>query len=193
MHDEPGRAWRLTELAKAAGMSRARFAQRFKAAAGVPPLGYLTDWRMRMAQRRLREETVGVIEIARSLGYKSESAFSHAFKRVTGIGPRAYRMLPRSARRSRKSSIRAHRCRARAPPRLSFAGQFRIRKEAPCVSTRENESSSPAVRAGWVSRLQSFCSRRARASSRPAGRKHPQMRRNPSSARARSRSGDLRR
>ncbi|MDF2696176.1 MAG: transcriptional regulator, AraC family [Labilithrix sp.] len=39
----------------------------------------------------LREEVAPIVEIAASLGYKSESAFSHAFKRVTGIGPRAYR------------------------------------------------------------------------------------------------------
>ncbi|WP_437534979.1 AraC family transcriptional regulator [Sorangium sp. So ce726] len=91
MHGEPGRAWRLSELAKAAAMSRASFAVRFKSVAGVAPLAYLTEWRMRLAQRTLREEDTSISEIAESLGYASESAFSHAFKRVTGTAPRDYR------------------------------------------------------------------------------------------------------
>lgn len=91
MHDDPGRAWTLGDLAKAAAMSRARFAARFKAAAGVAPLTYLTEWRMQLARRMLRDGKVSVVEIAASLGYTSESAFSNAFKRVTGSGPRAYR------------------------------------------------------------------------------------------------------
>jgi AraC-like DNA-binding protein len=91
MHDAPGRAWTVGELAKAAAMSRARFAARFKSAAGVAPLAYLTQLRMRIAQRRLREDAASIVEISASLGYQSESAFSHAFKRVTGTGPRAYR------------------------------------------------------------------------------------------------------
>jgi AraC-like DNA-binding protein len=91
IHEEPGRTWRLAELAKAAGMSRTRFAVAFSAAAGVAPLTYLTEWRMRLAERRLREDEVTVAELAASLGYASESAFSTAFKRVTGRAPRDYR------------------------------------------------------------------------------------------------------
>ena len=32
--------------------------------------------------------------IARSIGYTSESAFTHAFKRATGLSPKAYRARP---------------------------------------------------------------------------------------------------
>jgi hypothetical protein len=38
IHGEPARAWRLSELAKAAGMSRTSFAVHFEAVAGVAPL-----------------------------------------------------------------------------------------------------------------------------------------------------------
>ena len=72
------------------------FALRFKAVAGVAPLAYLTAWRMRLAQRALRDEDVNVAELATQLGYASESAFSHAFKREVGVGPRAYRRVERS-------------------------------------------------------------------------------------------------
>ena len=48
---------------------------------------YLTEWRMRLAQRTLAEGRVPLARLAESLGYASESAFSHAFKRVTGRSP----------------------------------------------------------------------------------------------------------
>jgi AraC-like DNA-binding protein len=46
---------------------------------------------MRLVERVLREEDTTIAEIARSLGYTSESAFSNAFERVSGKSPRAYR------------------------------------------------------------------------------------------------------
>lgn len=95
MHGDPGRAWTLGELAKASAMSRTSFAVRFKSVAGVAPLAYLTEWRMRLAQRSLRGDGASVSEIATSLGYTSESAFSNAFKRVTGTAPRNYRNAAR--------------------------------------------------------------------------------------------------
>ncbi|MEV6903410.1 AraC family transcriptional regulator [Amycolatopsis sp. NPDC051372] len=93
MHADPGRPWHLDDLARSAAMSRTTFAARFKSTAGVPPLTYLHQWRMRLAMRALREEDVQVSSLAASLGYSSESAFSHAFKRTTGIAPRRYRVL----------------------------------------------------------------------------------------------------
>jgi AraC-like DNA-binding protein len=90
MHDDPARAWQLGELAKAVGMSRTTFALRFKTIAGVAPLTYLIGWRMRLAERALREGSASVSAIAQQLGYTSESAFSNAFKRVTGLAPKRY-------------------------------------------------------------------------------------------------------
>lgn len=96
MHGEPARSWRLEELAKATGMSRTVFMERFKAAAGVAPLTYLTNWRMRLAERMLRETSAPISRLAVSFGYASESAFSNAFKRVTGVSPTEYRAVSRS-------------------------------------------------------------------------------------------------
>jgi AraC-like DNA-binding protein len=96
MHGEPGRAWGLEELARACAMSRTAFAGHFKAVSGKAPLTYLTEWRMRLAERALRDETTAIAVIGQSLGYGSESAFSNAFKRVTGSSPRAYRGLARA-------------------------------------------------------------------------------------------------
>jgi AraC-like DNA-binding protein len=96
MHDEPGRAWQLEELARATAMSRTTFAERFRSVAGVPPLTYLLNWRMRLAERALRDDDTSLSALAHSLGYTSDSAFSNAFKRVNGIAPRRYREAARA-------------------------------------------------------------------------------------------------
>ncbi|ABM11784.1 transcriptional regulator, AraC family [Mycolicibacterium vanbaalenii PYR-1] len=91
MHDEPGKPWRLEELARAAAMSRTSFAERFRAVAGVPPLTYLNAWRMQLARHALRDSDTRVGPLAFRLGYTSESAFSNAFKREVGMSPLRYR------------------------------------------------------------------------------------------------------
>lgn len=101
MHTEPGTAWRLAELARAAAMSRTSFTERFRTVAGVPPLTYLNRWRMLLAQRALRAGDTRVGALAAELGYGSESAFSTAFKREVGESPLRYRQ------RVRKESVLA--------------------------------------------------------------------------------------
>jgi AraC-like DNA-binding protein len=91
MHSEPGKPWRLEELAKASAMSRTSFAERFRSVTGVPPLSYLSSWRMLLAQRALRDADTRVGDLAFELGYTSESAFSNAFKREVGMSPLRYR------------------------------------------------------------------------------------------------------
>jgi AraC-like DNA-binding protein len=91
MHAEPGRPWQLDELAQAAAMSRTAFAVRFRRIIGIPPLSYLTNWRMHVAERQLRLGA-SVAEVSLQSGYRSESAFSHAFKRVLGVWPGACRV-----------------------------------------------------------------------------------------------------
>jgi AraC-like DNA-binding protein len=93
MHREPERAWQVSELAKAVAMSRTSFATRFKSIAGVPPLTYLQTLRMRLAEQGLREGSMSVSTLGYSLGYSSESAFSNAFKRTTGMAPKRYRSV----------------------------------------------------------------------------------------------------
>ncbi len=90
MHHDPAHRWTLQQLAERAGMSRSIFALRFKELVGTSPMEYLTRWRMMLAGDRLRNTDDPVSMIALSLGYKSESAFSKAFKRVMGCSPRQY-------------------------------------------------------------------------------------------------------
>lgn len=90
MHADPGARWTLPALAATAGMSRSKFAARFKKLSGSSPIDYLTRWRMLLAGERLIRRGEPVSAIALSLGYDSEAAFSTAFKRVMGCAPRKY-------------------------------------------------------------------------------------------------------
>lgn len=91
MHQQPEQAWTLAELAKAAAMSRTTFATRFKEAAGIAPLAYLTKLRMALAQRLLRQGKQSLEQVASAVGYGSEAAFSTAFKRLVGQSPAHWR------------------------------------------------------------------------------------------------------
>ena len=90
MHDDPARSWTVEALASHAAMSRTTFAVRFRRVVGQTPIGYLAQWRMLCAADRLRRTTDRIASIAADLGYTSESAFAHAFKREMGHAPRRY-------------------------------------------------------------------------------------------------------
>jgi len=88
LHGDVAYRWTVPMLASEVGMSRSAFTQRFTERVGRPPLDYLTRWRMVLAQRKLNAgETVAAV--AAAVGYNSQSAFSHAFKRSFGRTPRS--------------------------------------------------------------------------------------------------------
>jgi len=91
IHREPERRWTVESLADEVGLSRAAFARRFTTLVGIPPLGYATHWRLELAARRLRTTDAPLAEIAASVGYESEFAFSRAFKRAVGASPGSFR------------------------------------------------------------------------------------------------------
>ena len=92
LHAEPGRDWTLDALAERVGASRSVLAERFAQYVGLPPMQYLTQWRMQLAARLLVEsETAKVAAIAEAVGYESEAAFVRAFKRSAGVTPAAWR------------------------------------------------------------------------------------------------------
>jgi AraC-like DNA-binding protein len=97
MHREATRRWTVAELAAEVGMSRSTFAQRFKTFVGMTPLDYLSQWRIRSAARALLAGDRTVASVAAEWGYASESAFSNAFKRVTGHPPARYRTVEPAA------------------------------------------------------------------------------------------------
>lgn len=94
MHREPERPWSVETLAREVGMSRSRFAVRFRDVVGQGPLDYLTNWRMYQGAYCLARGEMALPAVATAVGYRSEVSFSKAFKRWCGYSPAEYRRLP---------------------------------------------------------------------------------------------------
>lgn len=86
LHAEPGRAWNLAAMCELAGMSRSSFAAAFRDAVGDTPLGYLTRWRVSVAQAMLKRGTPLKL-VSGKVGYASDAGFLRAFRLVTGMSP----------------------------------------------------------------------------------------------------------
>ena len=87
LHADVAREWTVGDLARVAIMSRAVFAERFAKTVGMPPMQYLLEWRMAIAKDALRRERPPLAQLAERVGYRSASAFSSAFTRLTGSAP----------------------------------------------------------------------------------------------------------
>jgi AraC-like DNA-binding protein len=87
LHRNPGEGWRVDTLAHVGRMSRTVFAERFAALLGQTPMQYLATWRMQLADEMFRAQRVSVAQVAERVGYRTETAFRRAFKRVRGVGP----------------------------------------------------------------------------------------------------------
>jgi len=91
MHHDLSTHWSADALAREVGLSRSAFSDRFMTLVGMPPIRYLSFWRLQSGKLQLRETTKTISQIAHSVGYTSEEAFSRAFKREFGIPPAHYR------------------------------------------------------------------------------------------------------
>jgi AraC-like DNA-binding protein len=91
LHGRPAHPWTVEELAAVASLSRAALAKRFSAEVGMPPMTYLTQWRMGLARQALSEDGATLAAVACQIGYASEYAFAAAFKREVGESPGRWR------------------------------------------------------------------------------------------------------
>ncbi|MCC7374573.1 MAG: AraC family transcriptional regulator [Verrucomicrobiales bacterium] len=91
LHLRPAHLWTAEALAREACLSRSAFADRFTSTIGLPPMSYLTRWRMLLAGQRLRESADTITQISAQVGYESEFTFSRAFRREMGMAPGAWR------------------------------------------------------------------------------------------------------
>ncbi|MFD2366908.1 AraC family transcriptional regulator [Pseudoduganella sp. GCM10020061] len=93
LHADPGRPWPLQDMAALARMSRTTFINRFRDVVGMAPARYLTGWRMNLA-RSLLLEGRSVKEVALTVGYRHQPAFSKAFSSWCGMAPTEWLRQP---------------------------------------------------------------------------------------------------
>jgi AraC-like DNA-binding protein len=91
LHTAPLEDWNVERLARRVGVSRTVLAERFKHFLDMPPMHYLTYWRLQLAAQRLKATDTPMKGIADQAGYESEAAFSRAFKRHFGLPPADWR------------------------------------------------------------------------------------------------------
>ncbi|MBI4740811.1 MAG: AraC family transcriptional regulator [Betaproteobacteria bacterium] len=86
MHGQAEHPWSLDTLAQIAGMSRARFAARFREVVGTTPMNYLTDWRISVAQSLLARGN-SLKFVAPEVGYATPTALTRVFCKRIGMSP----------------------------------------------------------------------------------------------------------
>jgi AraC-like DNA-binding protein len=91
LHAHPAKPWTLEDLSAEVGLSRSALADRFTGFVGMPPMQYLSKWRMQLASGMLSTGQGNIARIAADVGYDSEAAFSRAFKKIVGMPPAAWR------------------------------------------------------------------------------------------------------
>jgi AraC family transcriptional regulator len=81
----------LSDLAKAAGLSRMHFAAQFRAATGYRPREYLQHQRVERAKLLLSNTETPLAEVALDVGFCTQAHFSSVFKRITSETPARWR------------------------------------------------------------------------------------------------------
>jgi AraC-like DNA-binding protein len=81
----------VSDLAGAAGLSRAHFSREFRRAFGESPHAYVLSRRLERAAALLRSTDRSVADICFSVGLRSLGSFTTSFTRTYGMSPTAYR------------------------------------------------------------------------------------------------------
>jgi len=81
----------ITDLARAAGMSRPHFWRTFVQRFGLTPRAYMVQCRIQRAATLLQNTKDPIKELVGDIGYSHAKNFATAFKRVHGSTPKAFR------------------------------------------------------------------------------------------------------
>lgn len=92
MHSNYQQEWTLDELAREIGLSRTSLAVKFKQTVGTTPLQYLLTIRIQKAIHLLSATSDKLEAISQQVGYKDAFSFSKAFKKLTGVSPKEFRL-----------------------------------------------------------------------------------------------------
>jgi AraC family transcriptional regulator len=81
----------LEAIAAAANLSTFRFARGFRKATGQPPHQYVIGRRLERAKDLLRTTNADIAEVARRVGFATQSHFTAVFSKRCGLPPKRYR------------------------------------------------------------------------------------------------------
>jgi AraC-like DNA-binding protein len=85
IHQQPQFSWTLESLGDRVGMSRATLTRQFKLALGLPPMTYISQWRMMKAYNLLKHSSRSAEYIAESVGFSSSRSLNKAFQKQFGL------------------------------------------------------------------------------------------------------------
>ena len=94
----------MRDVAADCGLSESRLHLLFRRETGTTPAAYLRDRRIAMSMQLLRDTALPVSAIAERCGYREPAAFARAFRRVSGVTPRMYRVRGDASRGSEPGS-----------------------------------------------------------------------------------------
>ena len=88
---QPYLNWSITRLAKELATNECYLKQAFREEFDMGVAGWIQNYRIDLAKKRLADPEESITQIALDLGYQSGSYFSKVFKQHTSITPKAYR------------------------------------------------------------------------------------------------------
>ncbi len=122
----------IDDLADHLSYSPSHLTRAFTATVGIPPISYLSAWRLHEAKRMLVVEGAGVADTCHGVGYTSVGTFTRRFTRAVGLAPAALRRAADALALTTLSPVTSH-----APSSL----RVRVRLD---VSSRLRQSLGPA-------------------------------------------------
>jgi len=93
IHEHLHQDIKLADLADLLGISQFHFSHLFKQSLGTSPYQYLLGQRIERAKQLLKQTDRSIIEIALMCGFNSHSRLGKQFRQLTGMTPKAYRVL----------------------------------------------------------------------------------------------------
>jgi AraC-like DNA-binding protein len=91
VRSKPNLPFRVSEIARAAGLTPNHFSALFRKHVGQSFSTFLTAMRVAMAQELLRDLKLSVQEVSARAGFDDPNYFARRFKQKTGLTPRAWR------------------------------------------------------------------------------------------------------
>lgn len=85
----------LIDLARQVGLNDRKLKEGFRQVFGTTAFGYLRDYRLQRARELLHNPNLTIASVAAMVGYKSQSAFCHAFRSQFAMSPKAYQLKHR--------------------------------------------------------------------------------------------------